>query len=45
MCKIVLECEEGKKAGQQNYQRNCASLLKTIKDLIKSYDLIPAKKE
>lgn len=44
LCKVVLECEEGNKVGQQNYQRNVNALLKTIKDIMREYDSLPVKK-
>lgn len=36
-CRVIVECEETHKIGQPNFQRNCSSLLKIIKDLIRSY--------
>lgn len=44
-CRVIIQCEEVHKLGQQNFQRNCSSLLKVLKELIRSYNSITNKKE
>ena len=43
-CRVIIECEEIHKIGQQNFQRNCSSLLKVLKDFIRIYENIAEKK-
>ena len=44
-CRVIVECEEGHKIGQQNFQRNCSCLLKVIKEFIRNFANIGEKKE
>lgn len=44
-CRVIIECEEAQKIGQQNYQRNCTSLLRIIKDFMRYFDSNKERKE
>ena len=37
MSKIILQCDELHKAGQPHYQRNCAALMKVIRNFLRVY--------
>lgn len=45
MARIILECESKEKIGLAHYQRNCHSLMKTLKEFFRIFDKNPKAKE